>query len=84
MINSLPAITLPQFLAHKTRHHTADPLLADDSVAGIVEGNVVVEVDTVVGGCHGGLLGLEGGGFGGWHFEFGSIRCYAERIVDCE
>ena len=81
MINTLTPITLSQFLPDKTRHHAADPLLADNSVAGVMEGDVVIEVDTFVGGSHGGLFSLEGGGLGGWHFGLGSIRCF-NGIVD--
>jgi hypothetical protein len=69
MVNTLTSITLPQFLADKTRHHTADPLFPDNSVTGVVHGDIVLEVDAIVGRGHGGLLGEEGGGFWGRHFE---------------
>lgn len=68
MIHPLASIALPQFLPHKTRHHAAHPLLPDDRVAGVVDGNVIVVVDAVVRRRNGGLLGLEGFGLKGWHF----------------
>lgn len=67
MIHPLPLVALAQFLPNKTGHHTAHPLLADDGVAGVVDGDVVFEVDALVGRGHGGFFGLEGGGLGGWH-----------------
>lgn len=68
VIHALARIALAQFLANKTRHHTAYPLLANDRVAGIVDCDVVLEVDAVVGRGDGGLFGQEGGGLGGGHF----------------
>lgn len=68
MIHPLSSITLAQFLPNQSRHHTAHPLLADDGVAGVVEGDVVFEVDAFVGRGDGGFFGEEGGGLGGWHF----------------
>ena len=68
MIDALSRITLPQFLTDKTRHHAADPLLTDNGVTGVVDSDVVFEVDALVAWGHGGLLGEEGGGFGGGHF----------------
>lgn len=74
MIHPLPMIALAQLLAHQPRHHAAHPLLTDDGVAGVVHGDVVLEVDAVVRRCHGGLLREEGGGFGGGHFSFVFLR----------
>lgn len=74
MIHPLARIALAQFLADKTGHHAAYPLLADDRVAGVVDGDVVFEVDALVGWGHGGLFGQEGGGLGSWHFvEVGGV-----------
>jgi hypothetical protein len=68
VIHALARIALAQFLANETRHHTAHPLLANDRVAGIVDCDVVLEVDALVGRGDGGLFGQEGGGLGGGHF----------------
>ena len=68
MVGALARIALAQFLADEPGHHAAHPLLADDGVAGVVDGDVVLEVDALVGRGHGGLLGEEGGGLGGRHF----------------
>lgn len=84
MIHPFSAITLPQFLPDKARHHAAHPLLADDGVAGVVEGDVVFEVDAVVGGCDGGLFGEEGCGLGGWHcgwFGFGWDSLEGREVI---
>lgn len=67
MVDPLAGVALAQFLAHQPGHHAAHPLLADDRVTGIVDGDVVLEVDAVVGRRNGGLLGQEGGGLGGGH-----------------
>lgn len=68
MIHALLIIALSQLLPHQPRHHRLDPLLADDRVSGIGNGDVVLEVDAVEGGRDRGLLGQEGGGFGSRHF----------------
>lgn len=67
VVHTLARIALAQFLADQTRHHAADPLLTDNGVAGVVDCDVVLEVDAVVGRGDGGLFGEEGGGLGGWH-----------------
>lgn len=67
VVNALARIALAQLLADQAGHHAAHPLLADNCIAGVVHGNVVFEVDTLVGRGHGGLLGEEGGGLGSWH-----------------
>lgn len=68
VVHALTRIALPQFLSDKSRHHAADPLLADNSIAGIVDGDVVFVVHTLVGRRDGRLFSEEGGGFGGRHF----------------
>lgn len=68
MINPLPMIAFPQLITHKSGHHASDPLFADDSVAGIVDRDVIFEVDAVEGWRDGGLLGQEGLGLWGGHF----------------
>lgn len=73
MIDALALVALAQLLADKPGHHAADPLFADDGVAGVVQGDVVFEVDAVVGRGHGGLFGEEGFGFRGGHFG-GRVR----------
>jgi hypothetical protein len=67
VIHALARIALAQFLADKTGHHAAHPLLADDSITGVVDGDVVLEVDALEGWRDGGLFGEEGGGLGGGH-----------------
>lgn len=67
VVHALALVALAQLLADQTGHHAAHPLLADDGVAGIVNGDVVFEVDALVGRRHGGLLGEEGGGLGSRH-----------------
>lgn len=71
MVHALARIALAQLLTDKSGHHTAHPLLADDCVAGVVDGDVVFEVDALVGRGHGGLLGQEGCGLRGRHCECG-------------
>lgn len=69
VVHALARIAFAQFLADQTCHHAADPLLADNGVAGVVDCDIVLEVDAVVGRGDGGLFGEEGGGLGGWHCE---------------
>lgn len=71
VVHALTRIALAQLLADKTGHHAAHPLLADDCVAGVVDGDAVLEVDALVGRGHGGLLGQEGCGLLGRHCERG-------------
>lgn len=68
MIDPLSPIALAQLLPDKPRHHAAHPLLADDGVARVVQGDVVVVVDAVVRRRDGRLFGEERRGLGGWHF----------------
>lgn len=70
MVHAFARIALAQFLADETGHHAAHPLLADDSITRVVDGDVVLEVDALVGWGDGGLLGEEGGGLGGGHCEW--------------
>lgn len=79
MVHALARIALAQFLANQTRHHAADPLLADNGIAGVVDCDVVLEVDTLVGRGDGGLFGEEGGGLGGWHC--GRLVCVVWCVV---
>ena len=67
MIHALAPIALAQLLPDEPPHHAAHPLLADDGIARVVQRLGVFEVDAVVGWGDGGLLGLEGLGFGGGH-----------------
>ena len=67
MVHTLARIALAQFLADETGHHTAHPLFTDNGITGIVNSDVVLEVDTLVGWGDGGLFGEEGSGFGGRH-----------------
>lgn len=69
VVHTLARIALAQFLANQTGHHAAHPLLADDSITGIVDGDVVLEVDALVGRGDSGLFGEEGGGLGGRHVD---------------
>lgn len=82
VVHALTCIALPQFLANKTGHHAADPLLADNSVAGIVDGDVVFVVHTLVGRRDGRLFSEEGGGFGGRHFDLLEPLCGSAWFVE--
>lgn len=68
VVHTLARIALAQFFADETRHHAAYPLLADNGITGVVNGDIVLEVDSLVGRGDGGLFGEERGGFGGRHF----------------
>ena len=57
VINPLAEITLVQLFAHQPGHHALDPLLANDGIARILEGAVVVVVDSVEGWRDCGLFG---------------------------
>jgi hypothetical protein len=70
VVHALARITFAQFLADKARHHATHPLLTNDGIAGVVNGDVVLEVDALVGRGDGGLFGEERGGLGGGHCEW--------------
>ena len=67
MIDPLSVITLPQLLPDQPRHHVLHPLLPEYGVLRGFQGWSIVVVDAIECGRDLGLLGEEGGGFGGWH-----------------
>jgi hypothetical protein len=67
MIDALLPVAFAHLIAHQSRHHAPDPLLADDGVSGLLELSGIVVVDAVKGGSDGWLLGEKGGGLRGRH-----------------
>lgn len=60
VVHALPLVALAKLLTNKTSHHAAHPLLTDNGVTGVVDGDVVLEIDTLVGRGDGGLFSQEG------------------------
>ena len=67
VVDSFADVALAQLLSNQTCLHGIDPLLADNSIFGRLEGLGVVEVDTVEGWRDLGLLSLEELRLGDWH-----------------
>lgn len=67
VIHALATVALAHLLPHQARHHTPDPLLADNRILCSLQGLVVVVVDAREGRRDRGLLREERGGFGGRH-----------------
>ena len=67
MIDPFPVVTFPQLLPDQPRHHTFDPLFADNGILSGFQGGGVVVIDILERGRDGGFGGEEGGGFGSGH-----------------
>ena len=67
VVHTLSRIALAQFLPDQTCHHATHPLFTDNGVTGIVNSDVVLEVDSLIGWRNDGFFSKESGGLGGRH-----------------